>query len=133
VYKIETKPYGYKLTFAGHIDVQEMTKWAEESKRVLSKKVGKFGVLIDMTTLSPISSERQEVLVSGQQLYKQKGMERSAVALNSLVVTLQFKRLARESGIYAWERYIDAGKLTNWERVAEDWIAKGTDPDKKAG
>lgn len=25
VYKIETKPYGYKLTFAGHIGVQEMT------------------------------------------------------------------------------------------------------------
>ncbi len=101
--------------------------------RVIEKRAGKFGVLIDMTTLNPISSETQEVLVSGQQLYKQKGMERSAVALNSLVITLQFKRLARKSGIYAWERYIDAGKLTNWERVAEDWITKGADPDKKAG
>ena len=50
-----------------------------------------------------------------------------------MVVTLQFKRLARESGIYAWERYFDASKLTNWERVAEDWIIQGTDPDKKAG
>ena len=133
MYKIELKPYGYKLTFAGHIDVHEITKWAEESKRALSKQAGKFGVLIDMRTLGPISPETQEVLVSGQQLYKQKGMERSAVALNTLVVTMQFKRLARESGIYAWERYVDAGKLTNWERVAEDWIINGTDPDKKTG
>ena len=92
--------------------------------------MGKFGVLVDMRTLKPLKAEVQAVMVEGQKEFKMKGMERSAVALANSVIALQFKRLAQESGIYAWERYVDGSKDAGWEKTAEAWITSATDPDK---
>ena len=36
-----------------------------------------------------------------------------------------FKRLAKETGIYEWERYIDASSHPNWEEDAMKWIVSG--------
>jgi hypothetical protein len=55
------------------------------------------------------------------------------VILANAVIQLQFRRLAKDSGIYAWERYISAADTPNWEQVATNWITKGVDPDKKKG
>lgn len=130
MYSIEEKNYGYKLEFGDFIKEDEMQKWVAESKQKLEKASGKFGVLIDMRTLKPLSSEAQVQMEKGQKEYKQKGMERSAVILNSAVVTMQFKRIGKQTGIYQWERYIDASETSNWENIAIDWISKGVDPDQ---
>jgi hypothetical protein len=66
----------------------------------------------------------------GQKLFKQKGMERSVVILNSAAITMQFKRIAKETGIYSWERYINAAQEPNWEKKGLSWIEKAVDPDK---
>jgi hypothetical protein len=47
-------------------------------------------------------------------------MDRSVVILANSVTTMQFRRIAQETGIYQWERYIDASKVTNWEEIAID-------------
>ena len=57
-------------------------------------------------------------------------MERSVVILNSPLMTMQAKRLSKESGIDAFERYIDASNDTNWEKHALAWVKSGVDPDK---
>jgi len=131
MYKIEKKPWGYKLTFGNVVSTEEMKKWVEDSKKTLMTAPSKFGNVIDMRTLKPLSPEAKAVMEEGQKLYKAKGMERSAVILSSAVLTLQFKRIAQESGIYQWERYIDAGKDPNPEKTAEEWVVNGKDPDKK--
>jgi len=130
MYRIERKPYGFKLVFGDVIDVAEMRAWVEESKKALATVTGKFGVLVDMRTLKPLKPETQAVMVEGQKGYKERGMERSAVAVPNAVIALQFKRLAQESGIYRWERYIDASASAEWEKVAERWVVGGNDPDK---
>ncbi len=130
MYKIEKKPYGFKLTFEDVISPDEMKKWVEDSKKALLTAPSKFGVLVDMRKLKPLPPESKKIMEEGQKLYKEKGMERSAVILDSTVLTLQFKRIAQESGIYEWERYIDAGKDPNAEKTAEDWIVRKIDPDK---
>lgn len=130
MYKIEKKNYGFKLTFADAIKLDDIKKWVGESKSVLTNQHEKFGILVDMRTLKPLDNETQAEMVNGQKLYKQKGMDRSAVILASAIMTSQFKRLAHESGIYAWERYIDASSKPDWEKIAENWIVKGIDPDK---
>jgi len=131
MYKVEQKEYGYKLTFGETIDANEMKRWFEESKKALANKTGSFGVFVDMRTLAPLQPEAQAIMRDGQAIYKQKGMIRSVVILNNAVVTLQFKRIAKESGIYAWERYIDASSVKEWERVGVAWVRDGKDPDKK--
>jgi hypothetical protein len=105
MYKIEKEKWGFTLTLGGTVN-------------------------IDMRTLKPLPTDAQAVMVQGQSLYKKAGMKRSAVILNSPVMTMQFKRLAKESGIYAFECYIDASNYANWQKHAADWVRSGIDPDK---
>ena len=35
MYNIETKPFGFKLTFSDFIKADEMLQWVDESKKVL--------------------------------------------------------------------------------------------------
>lgn len=129
MYKIERKNSGYLLVFSGFISKEEMAQWNEESKKILDKETSPhFGVIVDMRELKPLPPETQALMVKGQQLYKDKGMQRSAVVLNNTVTTMQFKRLAKESGIEAYERYIDASATVNWTEVAIAWVRDSKDP-----
>lgn len=130
MYKIEKTGFGFKLTFGDFILLDEMKKWLEESKKHLEAVSGKFHLLVDMRTLKPLQEDAQGVMQEGQKLYKQKGMERSCVILSDPTTTMQFKRIAKETGIYAFERYIDSTKDSDWMQKAMDWLTKGTDPDK---
>jgi hypothetical protein len=56
-------------------------------------------------------------------------MTRSAVILSQGFLATQFKMIARDTGIYEWERYIDTSSNPNWENVAIDWVVNGKDPD----
>jgi hypothetical protein len=131
MYKIEKKDYGVKLTFGGTMSAGEMKKWQEESKKTIATLGNDFGVLIDMRTLNAIDQETQVIMGEGQRLYKEKGMKRSAVILNSPTTTLQFKKIARQSGIASFERYIDASTNSNWELSSISWLKDNKDPDKK--
>ncbi len=129
MYKIEKKDYGYRLTFNGFIKIDEMAKWVDESKQALTGQEGKFGVFVDMRGLNTLPQDSKVKMEEGQKLFKQTGMERSVVILDDAITTMQFMRIAQETGIYEWERYIDASKELNWDKAGLDWIKDGIDPD----
>jgi hypothetical protein len=130
VYKIEKRRGGIRLTFSGTLNKEDVDRWFKESQQVLATCSGAFGVIVDMRNAKPMSPEAQAVLVQGQDLYKRAGMERSAVILDSPLMTMQTMRLSKQSGIYAFERYIDASTDANWQQHAEAWVNSGIDPDK---
>jgi hypothetical protein len=107
-----------------------MKDWLAESQRQLAAAPGKFQVLIDMRELKPLDEAAQKIMEQGQRLYKKAGMERSCVILDNFTTTMQFKRLAQRSGIYAFERYITAKVTPDWMNKAMDWLTKGVDFDK---
>jgi hypothetical protein len=127
MYKIEKKHFGLQLTFGGYLKKEELDTWKSESATQLVNIQSPFGVLIDMRELKPLTPDAQEVMVSGQMPYKNAGMQRSAVILNSATLTMQFVRLAKTSGIYAWERYFDASSDPSWEDKTIDWLKNGID------
>lgn len=129
MYKIERKSFGFQLTFSGKLQEDEWQRWYDDSVEKLQDAPRSFGVIIDMRGLTPLASDRQKTIVKGQQLYRNKGMIRSAVILNNAVTTYQFKKLAQHSGIYSFERYIDAELHENRQQIATDWVTKGIDPD----
>ncbi|MFC1474836.1 hypothetical protein ACFLQK_02215 [bacterium] len=129
MYKIELKQSGFLLTFGGFMDMDEMESWYKDSENVLESPPESFGLIVDMRDLRPLPVDAQSLMVKGQQMYKQKGMKRSAVILNSPITTMQFKRLAQESGIYDYERYIDASSTARFKEVATEWVRDGIDPD----
>jgi hypothetical protein len=45
------------------------------------------------------------------------------------VALIQILRLAKATGVYAYERYMDALKDPEWEAKAVGWIQDGIDPD----
>ncbi|MBN1213011.1 MAG: hypothetical protein JXA92_10570 [candidate division Zixibacteria bacterium] len=130
MYKIEKKDFGYKLTFGGNMDLEEMTQWFNDSKEVLQTASRSFGVFVDMRELQLLEPDAQKEMQTGQRYYKRMGMKRSVVILDNPILTVQFKRIALQSGIYDTERYIDASSVPNWEEIGIDWINKGIDPDR---
>lgn len=50
--------------------------------------------------------------------------------VESAVAKMQFTRLAKESGIYEWERYVDAESWADPTAVARRWIDDGVEPDE---
>jgi len=129
MYKIEKRSSGFFLTFGGYVKREEMDNWCSDSRGQLNGTSAPFGVIVDMRELKPLPADAQEVMVRGQKLYKEAGMQRSAVILNNAVTTMQFRRLAKESGIDAWERYYDASSEPKWEEKALSWIKSGIDPN----
>lgn len=130
MYKIEKTNYGVKLTFGGFIKQEEMAQWYLDSQKIVSALPSKFGVFVDMRQLKPLPHEAELEMQKGQKLYKEKGMERSVAILNSAITTLQFKRIAQETGIYQWERYLDATNVPDWESVGRKWLTGGVDPEQ---
>lgn len=130
MYKIEKMNYGFKLTFGEFINAEEMKQWVNDSEKELETVSGKFGVFVDMRTLKPLPDEAKTHMESGQKLYKLRGMERSVVILDNAITRMQFKRIGKQTGIYEWERYINAKDDENWEKTGEDWIINKIDPDK---
>lgn len=129
MYAIERRPFGYHLTFAGSVQRAEMDAWVEESRRVLAGAPPAFGVFVDMRALAPLTDDAQVAMREGQRIYKEHGMTRSVVILSNAVLTMQFRRIAKETGIHEWERYINGGKEPDWEAVGLRWIEDGIDPD----
>ena len=131
MYKREKKEFGLRLTFGGIISGEEMYRWLSDMSRELTSVRDDFCVFVDMRTLAPLGKKGQVHIQDGQKLAKRCGMVRSVVILNSPVTTMQFKHIAMDTGIYEWERYIDASKDRDWEQTGMDWIEKAIDPDKK--
>lgn len=129
MYRIEQKLYGCKLTFGGHIQAPEMQKWLDESKKILPKMPKDFKVFVDMRKLNPLPPDSQIIMENGQKLFKQKGMQRSVVILDNVVTKMQFRKIAKDTGIYEWERYISASDTPDWEEKGISWLERAEDPE----
>ena len=128
MYKIEKTDLGFQLTFGGDMTEAELQTWYEESAGVLAEVQLPFGVIIDMRTLAPLPIEAQTVMVKGQAMYRSCGMQRSCVILEDAITTIQFMRLARQSGIFKYERYINASVQKDWRQVARSWVRDAVAP-----
>ena len=122
MYEIKEAKYGFELTFAGSIDVKEMTQWLADSNIALRKMVGKkFQVLIHMDELKSLQEAAKKILIDGQVIYKRIGMTRSAVIVPNLLVKMQMENTAKASDIHEYERYFTKDKIDN----AMNWIREG--------
>jgi len=128
MYKIELTEIGFKLTFSGAITKEELEPWLDESKNALAICKKPFGVIVDMRNLELLPPDVQAEIVKGQMLYRNGGLQRSAVILRDATVTIQSMRLAKNSGIYNYERFIDASSDAQWQKHAEDWAGFGIEP-----
>jgi hypothetical protein len=128
----EATPYGLRTRIWGYFTPEEALAWGDDYRRIVSSptRPARFGQLVDLREQKAYPPETNAIIQEMMTYVRQNGLERSAVILNSSVTKMQITRLAKEAGMYAWERYINAAEHQDWERVALDWIEKGIDPDK---
>jgi hypothetical protein len=129
MHRIEETNYGYRLTFEGFLKRDEAGELLAQMKSTVKPRNGGFAVLLDMRHSRAFPAEAQEIIKEALIFCKNAGLERNAVVLNSAIATLQAKRLARETGIAQWIRYIDASAEPEWEKVAVGWVADAVDPN----
>jgi hypothetical protein len=127
---VETTDYGICFTLEGFVQPEEVEMSLGRLRTAADRQAPPFYVLVDMRDLKPLSPEAQENISEGQRYLKERGMERAALILSSAILAIQFKRLGQESGVYQYERYIDASSHQDWKRMALDWLIKGIDPDE---
>jgi hypothetical protein len=131
LYKLDKIGTVFHQTFEGLVSEQEMANWVSDSEKALLKDRGqKFHVYADLRNLKPLSPQARDIMVKGQEMYKKSGLNRSVVVLQDSITTMQFKRIARDSGIDSYERYIDASTVRDFEKIGMDWLLYAKDPDK---
>ena len=132
MHRIEETKYGYKLVLEGFLQREEVDQLLQAMKaKIKPREKGQtFPLLLDMRKSNAFPSDAREVLKQCLLFCKQSGMERNAVILASAIATLQARRIAKETGIDRWARYIDASTRPNdWEKIAVDWLTRGVEPD----
>lgn len=129
MHRIEQTQYGYKLVLEGFLQKQDLSTLLDDMKRTVFSRGRKFPVLLDMRHSRAFPADAQEILKEAIRFFRQVGMERHAVVLNSAIATLQLRRLGKEIGIDASSRYIDASTQQDWERIALDWLVRAVDPE----
>jgi hypothetical protein len=133
MYRILQTSWGFLLTFGGRIDPVEMKQWLADSQTALEKAGKTFGVIVDMRTLELLGRQARQIMVDAQRYYREHGMNRSAVIVNSSLTNMQFQRIASHSSIRETERYFDEWDQPDWWQLAEDWVIRGIEPAKSVG
>jgi hypothetical protein len=131
MYRIIKHTFGFELVFGDTLSADEMKQWRQEAVRSLVGAPKSFGILVDMHTLrrSELDAETQEALAEGLDLFKRSGTLRSCIILDSAPITAQYRRRARESRVYYFERYINAAVEPLWRRKAVGWLENQVEPD----
>lgn len=131
MYKIERKTSGYLLIFRGDLDLETTKEWYAECRKILVEdERDSFGVIVDWRDFGIIKPKAQPLMKEAQEYWRDHGMERSAVIIDDPIKKLNLSRVARQSGHYEWERFIDCTHDENWFETAKKWVVEGIDPDK---
>jgi hypothetical protein len=126
----EPAPYGLRSAIFGFFTLEEANDWRKDYERIVPTLQPGFGQLVDLRDKKAYTPEVNQVIQDVMRYVREGGMARSAVVLSSAMTKMQISRLAKETGMYEYERYFDATADKDWERKALDWIQNGVDPDK---
>ncbi|HEX7182143.1 MAG TPA: hypothetical protein VF756_09895 [Thermoanaerobaculia bacterium] len=129
MHKLEQTKYGYRLVLEGFVERAEVGQLLETMKtKIRPAKDQTFPLLLDMRNSRAFPADARELLKEAILFCKEAGMERNAVVLNSAIATLQARRIAKETGIDRYARYIDATH-PDWEKIALEWLVNGVEPE----
>jgi hypothetical protein len=127
--KTEPAAFGLRTTIYGFFTIDEANAWRKDYERIVPGLGSGFGQLVDLRDRKAYPPEVNEVIQDVMRYVREQGMTRSAVVLSSAMTKMQISRLAKETGMFEYERYFDASADKDWERKAIDWIEKAVDPE----
>jgi hypothetical protein len=121
--------FGFRDTFSSPLSLDEVDKWRVQMKYDVLTLSGEFTVFVDSRNCELIPAECKSIVEDVQTFCRENGMRRSAVILSDEMITQQLKIVAKKTGIYESERYINSSSNPDWEQQGMNWIIHGLDPE----
>lgn len=131
MFQVEEKPYGFQVTFEGFLQGEDVERFGGQMAKAVERQSGDFAVLVDLREMRTFPQEAQQKLMEVILYCRERGMNRNAVVVNSAITKIQANRLAKETQVEDI-RFIDAAQVDDWQKAAEDWLVKGTEPERMA-
>lgn len=127
----EDRPFGFAIIAPGLISEMDARIWIDDLYQLVTRS-GRttFGLLVDIRRQRANPPGATALIQQAMRWLREAGCVRSAVVLDNSMALIQIRRLAAETGVDAYERYINAVATPDWERKAEDWIVRGIEPDQ---
>jgi hypothetical protein len=126
MHRIEETPYGYRLGIEDFLGPDEADAMLSDLKVTLRPR---GGLLIDLRRTRTLHPDAQEALKLAILHCRAAGMERAVCLLDSAIVRLQTRCLARDAGLEDAVRSLDVSSQADWEKAALDWLGRGIDPE----
>jgi hypothetical protein len=126
MHRIEETPYGYRLVIEDFLGPGEADAMLSDLQATVH---GRSGLLIDLRRIRTLHPDAQEALKLALLHCREAGMERAVFLLDSAIVRLQTRCLARDAGLEDAVRALDVSCQADWEKAALDWLERGTEPD----
>ncbi len=128
MHQIEETSYGYRLTFDGFMNRDDMQVWFNDMKKAVGGRSNPYGVFVDLRGAVAFPAEAQEVLFQGIGFCIEHGMERNAIVFSNAIAKIQASRISKEAGMADKAVFLDASATTDWEEKAEEFLIHGTRP-----
>lgn len=127
---IERTSYGFRLTLAGKVTIEQATQMKVEVAALVATFKPPFGIVADTREVIPLAPAVKNLFLEAELIAKEAGLDRSAVVIQSPVVKSQAEQLSFLSQINSTQRIINAFTTVNWEEVALAWVVDGIEPSR---
>ncbi len=128
MYHFEETDYGFRVTVTGSYTVEDVEAVREKVAALANKRKSEFACLIDTRKQMSIAPEARTALADCEKFTHELGCVRFAIISAAPISINQLKQVGLNSGTASYERYIDAGKTDDWERIGLDWAVFGIEP-----
>lgn len=125
--RTEKTSYGYSSIYGETASLEEAKEWLVDVKKILGPGKRPFCQMIDIRGQKAHDPTVQTFIVEAMGYLRKTGLQRSAVILSSAIAKMEITRLAKQTGVYDYERYFEG---TGSEKAALAWLEHGVDPDK---
>ena len=134
MFKVERRDYGLEFLFVGsELPFNEVKELITIVKRLLGYgDQAKMHFYFDLRGLNRLNPETiKEFVLFRKFLITNYNAKRSVYILDSAVIQIQLKRIAKELGVFLDDRYIEPINLPGWEDKAIAWLINAQEPVPK--
>jgi hypothetical protein len=129
MYENEPTGYGFKMTFSGFVDADELHGWQAEVQQNLDRTPDEWHCFVDMRELETMSTDAQQLMSDIKRKCHESGLQRVATLVASPTVRLQFEQMAETAAdSLDQERYLDAESYEDPESQTHNWVAEAIEP-----
>jgi hypothetical protein len=132
MHKIESAPFGFRVTSSGFFAVDDIERLKLDLLQTLSEHNRPFSLLLDSRELIPPPPDVMKEFWDLHAKVWQLSCERIVFVVSSPVAKAQVLQMHCIASSGKKDRVIDASKYPDWEEIAVAWVADAVEPEESS-